>query len=59
MKGIIGFFVSFNSVFASATNLTQLEQSLQSLGNNATLQADAMTLENYVTSLCGTITPTT
>ncbi|MGO8860937.1 MAG: hypothetical protein ACLQRH_09250 [Acidimicrobiales bacterium] len=59
MKGIIGFFGSFKSAVASATNLTQLEQSLQSLGNNATLQADAMTLENYVTSLCGTITPTT
>jgi hypothetical protein len=59
MKGIIGFYGSFKSAVSSATNMTQLEQSLRSLGTNPALQADAMTLENYVTSLCGTTTPTT
>jgi hypothetical protein len=61
MKNLISFDGTFKSAIASATSLTQLEGSLATIAANApALQADAMTLTNYVTSLCGSsLTPTT
>jgi hypothetical protein len=61
MKNLISFDSTFRSAIASATSLAQLEGSFATIAAGApALQADATTLTNYVTSLCGsTLTPTT
>jgi hypothetical protein len=61
MKNLISFDSTFRSAIANSTSLAQLEGSFASIAAGApALQADATTLTNYVTSLCGsTLTPTT
>ncbi len=61
MKNLISFDSTFRSAIANATSLAQLEGSFATIAAGApALQADATTLTNYVTSLCGsTLTPTT
>ena len=61
MKNLISFDSTFKSAIASATSLSQLEGSFATIAAGApAIQADATTLTNYVTSLCGSsLTPTT
>jgi hypothetical protein len=61
MKNLISFDSTFKSAIANATSLSQLEGSFATIAAGApAIQADATTLTNYVTSLCGSsLTPTT
>jgi hypothetical protein len=59
LKGLFAFESSFKTAVSNASSLTQLEQSLETLGTNPTLKTDSLTLANYVTSVCGTKTSTT
>jgi hypothetical protein len=59
LKGVFGFENSFKAAVASATSMTGLAQSVETLGANPAIKADSLTLASYVTSVCGTTTTTT
>jgi hypothetical protein len=59
MKGLFTFESSLETAISNAANVQQLEASLVTLGQNPALKTDSLTLANYVTSLCGTVTTTT
>ena len=59
MKGLFAVFTTMETAINNSSSLTQLGTSLETLGQNAQLQADSQTVTNYVTSLCGATTTTT
>jgi hypothetical protein len=59
LKGVFGFENSFKAAVASATSMTGLAQSVETLGENPAIKSDSLILANYVTSVCGTTTTTT
>lgn len=59
MKGLFGFVTSYKTAIANSTSITQLETSIVSLAGTSQVEADSLTLANYVTAQCGTTTTTT
>jgi hypothetical protein len=58
MKGLFTFVGSYEKAIANSTSITQLATSMESLAGTSQVQADALTLTNYVTQQCGTTTTT-
>jgi hypothetical protein len=59
MKGLFTFVGGYETAIKNATSFTQLESSLISLPGESTAEADGVTVSNYVTQQCGTVTTTT
>jgi len=59
MKGLFGFVASYKTAIANSTSITQLETSIVSLAGTSKVEADSLTVANYVTAQCGTTTTTT
>jgi hypothetical protein len=59
MKGLFTFVGSYETAIKNATSFTQLETSLTSLPGESTAEAEGVTVTNYVTQQCGTVTTTT
>jgi hypothetical protein len=59
MMGLFGFVTSYKTAIANSTSITQLETSIVSLAGTSQVEADSLTLANYVTAQCGTTTTTT
>lgn len=58
-KGIFAFFGTIKTDVQNSTSMAQLGASMESLGTNSTIQADAATLANYFGSICGAVPTTT
>jgi hypothetical protein len=58
MKGLFTFVDSYETAISNSTSITQLATSMESLAGTSQVQADALTLANYVTAQCGTTTTT-
>lgn len=59
LRSLFTVYTTMETDISNANSLTQLETSLETIGTNTQLQADATTVANYVTSVCGTTTTTT
>jgi hypothetical protein len=59
MKGIFSFVGSYKTLIENSTSITQLGTSMASLAGTSKVEADSLTLANYVTAQCGTTTTTT
>jgi hypothetical protein len=59
MKGLFSFVGSYKTAIANSTSITQLATSIVSLAGTSQVEADGMTVANYVTAQCGTTTTTT
>jgi hypothetical protein len=59
MKGLFTFVNSYETAISNSTSITQLATSMESLAGTSQVEADALTVSNYVTAQCGTTTPTT
>jgi hypothetical protein len=59
MKGLFAFVGSYEKAIQNSTSITQLETSIVSLTGTSQVEADSLTLSNYVTAQCGTTTTTT
>ena len=57
MKGLFTFVNSYETAISNSTSITQLATSMESLAATSQVQADALTVANYVTAQCGTTTP--
>jgi hypothetical protein len=58
MKGLFAFITSYKTAIANSSSITQLETSIVSLAGTSKVEADSLTLANYVTAQCGTTTTT-
>jgi len=59
MKGLFTFIGSYETAIQNSTSITQLETSIVSLAQTSKVEADSLTVANYVTAQCGTTTTTT
>jgi hypothetical protein len=59
MKGLFSFIGSYETAIQNSTSITQLETSIVSLAGTSKVEADSLTVANYVTAQCGTPTTTT
>jgi hypothetical protein len=59
MKGLFTFVGSYETAIQNSTSITQLATSLASLAQTSKVEADSLTVANYVTAQCGTPTTTT
>ena len=59
MKGLFSFVGSYKTAIANSTSITQLATSIVSLAGTSQVEADGLTVANYVTAQCGTTTTTT
>ncbi len=59
MKGLFTFVNSYETAISNSTSITQLATSMESLAQTSQVEADSLTVANYVTSQCGTPTTTT
>jgi hypothetical protein len=59
MKGLFGFVGSYETAIKNSTSFTQLEQSIVTLAQSSSIEADAKTVSDYVTQQCGSVTTTT
>jgi hypothetical protein len=59
MKGLFSFVGSYETAISNSTSITQLATSLGSLAQTSQVEADSLTVANYVTEQCGTPTTTT
>jgi hypothetical protein len=57
MKGLFTFVNSYKTAIANSTSITQLATSMESLAGTSQVEADGLTVANYVTQQCGTTTP--
>ena len=58
MKGLFSFVGSYKTAIANSTSITQLASSIVSLAGTSQVEADGLTVANYVTAQCGTTTTT-
>ena len=58
MKGLFTFVGSYKTAIANSTSITQLATSMVSLAGTSQVEADGLTVANYVTAQCGTTTTT-
>jgi hypothetical protein len=56
MKGLFGFVTSYETAIQNASSFTGLATSMETLVQSSPVEADALTVANYVTAQCG---PTT
>ena len=59
MKGLFAFVDSYETAISNSTSITQLATSMESLAGTSQVEADSVTVTNYVTAQCGTTTTTT
>jgi hypothetical protein len=59
MKGLFTFVGSYETAISNSTSITQLATSMESLAGTSEVEADSVTVTNYVTAQCGTTTTTT
>ena len=57
MKGLFTFVGSYETAISNSTSITQLATSMASLAQTSQVEADGVTVANYVTQQCGTTTP--
>jgi hypothetical protein len=58
MKGLFTFVNSYETAISNSTSMTQLATSMESLAATSQVEADGLTVANYVTAQCGTTTTT-
>jgi hypothetical protein len=58
MKGLFTFVGSYETAISNSTSITQLATSMESLAATSKVEADSLTVANYVTAQCGTTTTT-
>jgi hypothetical protein len=58
MKGLFSFVGTYKTLIANSTSITQLATSMESLAQTSQVEADSLTISNYVTAQCGTTTTT-
>jgi len=58
MKGLFTFVGSYETAISNSTSITQLATSLSTLADTSKVEADSLTVANYVTAQCGTTTTT-
>jgi hypothetical protein len=59
MKGLFTFVGSYETAIQNSTSITQLETSIATIPGTAQVEADGLTVSNYVMAQCGTTTTTT
>jgi hypothetical protein len=59
MKDLFTFVGTYKTAVENSTSITQLATSMESLAGTSQVEADALTVSNYVTAQCGTTTTTT
>jgi len=59
MKDLFTFVGSYKTAIENSTSITQLATSMASLVGTSKVEADSLTVSNYVTAQCGTTTTTT